>query len=275
MNPSITFIGGGNMASALLGGLLRNGWSRDDITVVEHHADQRRRIEESFGVATLASHEGASSGSKVVVWALKPQVLREVAVHCDGRMSGALHLSIAAGIETADLCAWLGTQRVVRAMPNTAAMVSSGVTGLCAAPGATDADKQLAERIVQATGVAFWVDNDERMNAVTAVSGSGPAYVFHFIEGLQKAAGSLGFDDALAKQLALRIVEGAVRQALGSNEPVATLRERVTSRGGTTAAALEVFDRHDAHGVIAQALRAAYARAGELASEFGRGGASR
>ena len=165
------------------------------------------------------------------------------------------------------------------APPRVASWVTnSRVRPLCAAPGATAADKLLAERIMQGTGVVFWVDNDERMNAVTAVtavSGSGPAYVFHFMEGLQKAANALGFDETRAKELAMRVVEGAVRQALGSSDALSTLRERVTSKGGTTAAALEVLDRRHTQGATMEALRAAYTRAGELAAELGRGGAAR
>ena len=275
MNESIVFIGGGNMASALIEGLLQDGWPRGGIAVIERNADQCARLAERFAIATFASYDAAGVEPRVVVWAVKPQVLQEVALQLAPSMPGALQISIAAGIETTDLCAWIGTQRVIRAMPNTAAMVRSGVTGLCAAPGATTDDKQLAERIMQGTGTVFWVDSDERMNAVTAVSGSGPAYVFHFMEGMQRAAHALGFDEGLAKELVLRVVEGAVRQALASSEPLATLRQRVTSKGGTTAAALAVFDRRDTQGAALEALQAAYARAGELAAEFGRGSPSR
>ena len=275
MNESIVFIGGGNMASALLEGLLQSGWPRDGVAVIERDADQCARLAKRFEVRSFASYDDAHVNPRVVVWAVKPQVLQAVALQLSHLMPGALHVSIAAGIETADLCFWFGTQRVVRAMPNTAAMVQSGVTGMCAAPGATAEDRLLAERIMQGTGIVFWVDSDERMDAVTAVSGSGPAYVFHFMEGLQRAASALGFDEALAKELTVRVVEGAVRQTLASREPLSTLRERVTSKGGTTAAALEVLDRRDTQGATMAALRAAYTRAGELAAELGRGGASR
>lgn len=269
MNEPITFIGGGNMASAMIAGLLQVGWSGEDITVIEREADQRKRLRDTFQVMTSDACDG-STHARVVVWAVKPQALREVADRWAPSMAGVLHISIAAGIETVDLCRWLGSERVIRAMPNTAAMVSSGVTGLCAAPGVTAGDKTLAERIVRGTGVFFWVDDDERMNAVTAVSGSGPAYAFHFMEGLQKAATALGFDDVRARELALRVVEGAVRQALASPEPLSVLRERVTSKGGTTAAALEVLDASDTQGATLRAIQAAYARAGQLASELGK-----
>lgn len=131
--------------------------------------------------------------ARVVVWAVKPDALQAVVIEAAAQMEGALHVSIAAGIATADLCCWLHSERVIRAMPNTAAMVSSAVTGLCTSPSVTASDRELAERVFAAIGVVFWVTDDERMNAVTAISGSGPAYAFHFIEGLQQAAEALGF----------------------------------------------------------------------------------
>jgi pyrroline-5-carboxylate reductase len=268
MNESITFIGGGNMASAMISGLLHGGWSDQEITVVERNADQRERLRDAFNIHATEACVGSTEGAQIVVWAVKPQALREVAMQSARSMAGGLHISIAAGIATMDLCQWFGSDRVIRAMPNTAAIVSSGVTGLFAAAGVSASDKALAERIFQGTGACFWVADDERMNAVTAVSGSGPAYAFHFMEGLQKAASALGFDEVRARELALLVVGGAVRQALATSEPLSVLKKRVTSKGGTTAAALEVLDRNDTQGTTVLAVQAAYARASQLALEL-------
>lgn len=274
MQETIAFIGGGNMASALIGGLLRDGWSNESIFVIDRNQDQRARLKTTYGVQAYSSYSQFQGRGSVTVWAVKPQGLHEIASQISHLMAGSLHISIAAGIGRPDLCTWLGTERVVRAMPNTAALVGAGVTGLCAAAGIDDDDRLLVERIVKGTGACFWVEDDERMNAVTAVSGSGPAYAFHFMEGLQDAARSLGFDDARAKDLAMRVVEGAVRQALATDEALSTLRQRVTSKGGTTAAAIDVLDRRGTKDATIEAVRAAFARAGQLAKELKSGDAS-
>ena len=164
-----------------------------------------------------------------------------------------------------------GLSRTVKASP-TAALVSAGVTGLFAADGAMDDDRALTERLLSSTGKLFWVDSDERMDAVTAVSGSGPAYVFHFLEGLQSAAQAVGFSSEQARELALLTAAGAVKQAIAEHESLATLRERVTSKGGTTNAALKVLDQKETQAAITAAVRAAYARAAEMADDFGRAG---
>lgn len=270
MAESIAFIGGGNMASAIIQGLVRGGWAAADLTVIERDEAQRARLANALGVRSFASCREWGDQANVVIWAVKPDALQEVATASAAQLHGALHISIAAGITTGDLCDWLHSKRVVRAMPNTATMVLCAVTGLCAAAGVTIDDRALAERLFGAVGVAFWVGDDARMNAVTAVSGSGPAYAFHFMEGLQAAAAAVGFEAAQCRELALRVVEGAVRQAIASEESLSTLRERVTSKGGTTAAALSVLDRHDTRAATVEAVLAAYARAVELASGLSR-----
>jgi pyrroline-5-carboxylate reductase len=269
VSTSTTFIGGGNMATALIKGLLENGRPPKEISVVELNEEARGRLHETFGVQACGSvDELPPDHSRVVVWAVKPQVLR-TAVRQAQALRSALHVSIAAGIRAASLCEWLGTQRVVRAMPNTAAMVNRSVTGLYAASDAVSADdRELIESLMTGIGGFFWVQNDESMDAVTAVSGSGPAYVFHFLEGLQAAAVNLGFDQAQARRLALLTFEGAVQQALQTEDSFSLLRERVTSKGGTTAAALEVFNAHKTNEVTIAAVNAAFKRAQELAHQL-------
>ena len=268
MAESIAFIGGGNMATAMVKGLLRSGWASADLTVIERDEAKRTAHAGAFDVRTFASLGESSDMARVVIWAVKPDALEAVATAAASQTQHALHISIAAGIATAQLCRWLQSGRAIRAMPNTAAMVSSAVTGLCAGSAVTAEDKGLAERVFGAIGAVFWVAGDERVDAVTAVSGSGPAYVFHFIEGLQQAASALGFEATQARELALRVVEGALRQAQASDEPLSTLRERVTSKGGTTAAALEVLDRYGTRAAMVIAVQAAYARAGEISVHF-------
>ncbi|MET3382035.1 pyrroline-5-carboxylate reductase [Variovorax paradoxus] len=271
MHTLIIFIGGGHMATAMVRGLLAGRWPATDISIVEPNEAQAAHLRQSLGVHVLQQLPDEPVGPHaVVLWAVKPQVLRGVVGGAAGRLKAALHISIAAGVNTASLCAWLESTRVVRAMPNTAAIVNSGVTGLFAAAAeVTASDRTLVERIVGGIGAFFWVSGDEAMDAVTAVSGSGPAYVFHFLEGLQAAAVQLGFEPAQAKRMALLTAEGAVRQALESDEALNVLRERVTSKGGTTAAALAIFDQHDAQGTTVAAALAAFQRAQQLAGSGG------
>lgn len=266
MRTPILFIGGGHMAMAMVRGLLSSQWPVSDISIVEPNEVRAAHLRQSLGVRVLGCLLDEPVGPDVVVlWAVKPQVLQDVATGASGRLKAALHISIAAGVNTASLCTWLESTRVVRAMPNTAAIVNSGVTGLLAAAAeVTPSDRALVEQVVGGIGAFFWVSSDEAMDAVTAVSGSGPAYVFHFLEGLEAAAIRQGFEPALARRMALLIAEGAVRQALQSDEPLHILRDRVTSKGGTTAAALAVFDRQGAQGTTVAAVEAAYQRAKEL-----------
>lgn len=265
----ITFIGGGNMASAIVGGMHAKSWPMQSISIVEPNAVAAEAIRTRFGVQVYTSaQELPMAKERLVVWAVKPQVLRSV-IHGAQGLQKALHLSIVAGVATSSLHAWLGTRRVVRTMPNTAAMVNSGVTGLYAEDASvSEQDRKLVESVVGGIGSFFWVQSDTAMDAVTAVSGSGPAYVFHFLEGLQAAAEGLGFSPDEARRIALLTAEGAVQQALASNDALSLLRERVTSKGGTTAAALNVYAERDLTQITAAAVNAAFARAQQLAVEL-------
>lgn len=261
--PTLAFIGGGQMASAMIAGLLRAGQRGSSILVIEPTPDRRDHLEQTFAVRTAARADAQLAAAELVVWAVKPQVLRQAIQEARMHLGTALHVSIAAGLPLKTLSQWLQSQRVVRAMPNTAALVGAGVTGMVAAEGVSEADRQLAAAVLAATGHCFWVESDERLDAVTAVSGSGPAYVFHFLEAFQAAAEAIGFDPATARDLVLRTAAGAVEQA-GLGEPFGDLRSRVTSRRGTTEAALAVLDARETPRAIVDAVRAAYARGGEL-----------
>lgn len=265
--PTLAFIGGGQMASALIAGLVRGGRPVASILVVEPLASQREHLEGTLGVRTAERPDERLAGADLVVWAVKPQVLRQALDEARDHLGDALHISIVAGLSLPTLCGWLNTGRVVRAMPNTAALVGAGVTGLVAAEGISEADKARAIQVLAAAGHSFWVESDERLDAVTAVSGSGPAYVFHFLEAFQLAAEAVGFDPHAARDLVLRTAAGAVEQArLG--EAFGMLRARVTSKRGTTETALAVLDERATPQALRDAVGAAYARAGELSREL-------
>jgi pyrroline-5-carboxylate reductase len=266
----ILFIGGGNMASALIGGMLQQGFRASEIRVVEVADEARKRMREQFGVAVAAGVDTAI-GEDVLVLAVKPQQMREVARGLQPHLRGQLVISIAAGIRTGDLSRWLGNHgRIVRAMPNTPALLRAGISGLFAAPQARPADLQSAQRILQAVGAVVLLDREEQLDGVTAVSGSGPAYVFYFIEALQQAAGELGFSPEQARSLALETFAGAAKLAAGSTDPVETLRARVTSKAGTTEAALKSMEAGEIKRRIVEAIHAAARRSKELGDEFGK-----
>ena len=268
----ITFIGGGNMASALIGGLLKQDWSPESITAVEIDAQARARLERESGVRTAADADAdaAAAGADCIVLAVKPQQLREVARGLAGTIGDALVISIAAGVRASDLARWLGGHaRLVRAMPNTPALVLAGMTGLYAASGVGAEDKKRAEAILGAAGRTVWVKNEGEIDAVTAISGSGPAYVFYFIEALQQAAAELGFAPETARELALQTFAGAVKLAAESPDDVATLRTKVTSKGGTTERAIAQFDADGVKAAIVRAARAAAERSRELGDALG------
>ena len=267
----IGFIGGGNMATALLGGLLAQGMPAEAMRVVEPSAPQREALQQRFGIAAFERADRAAlDGVDLVLLAVKPQHMREAIAALPPLSGEVLVVSIAAGIRARDLSRWLGGhQRVVRAMPNTPALVGKGITGLAALPGAGRADRAMAEQVLGAVGPTVWVDDESMLDAVTAVSGSGPAYVFLFIEALEQGALALGLDAAQARALALHTVAGAAQLALQSGEPPNTLRERVTSKGGTTAAALAVMEAGELRRLVADALAAAQRRSVELGDEFG------
>ncbi len=268
---NITFIGGGNMASALIGGMLQQGYSAAQIRVVEISAAGREKITRESGVTAVAQIADGISGSDVILLAVKPQQLSAMAQQLAPLLKDHLVISIAAGIRASDICRWLGGHAcVVRAMPNTPALVRAAVTGLYALPGVSAQQKQHAEAILAAVGSVLWLEREELLDALTAVSGSGPAYVFYFIEALQQAAVELGLDAAQARQLSLETFLGAARLASQSEEDAATLRARVTSKGGTTERALQSMEHDGVRSAIARAIHAAHERARAMGDEFGK-----
>jgi pyrroline-5-carboxylate reductase len=270
--PSIAFIGGGNMASAIIGGLVKQDVPAASFEVVEPFAEARDRLAHDFGIAAQAEATGALARCAVVVWAVKPQMFAQAARPVRGLADGnALHLSVAAGIPSDSISRWLGSQRVVRAMPNTPALVGQGMTGLFARAAVDSGGRKLVEQVLAATGDLLWVDAEGALDAVTAVSGSGPAYVFYFIEAMTEAGIELGLTPEQAHRLAVGTFTGASALASSAHEPPAVLRERVTSKGGTTHAAITALESADVKAKFKAAIRAAHQRAGELAEEFGRG----
>ena len=268
---NITFLGGGNMASALIGGLLNQGFPAGQLTVIEISAEGRARLEEKFAVRCYDAAQADALACDVLLLAVKPQQMRAACAPLLGHLDQQLLISIAAGLRLADLSRWLGGYgKLIRVMPNTPALIGAGVTGLFALPGVSEDEKRQAEQVMQAVGSTVWVDDESRMDAVTANSGSGPAYVFLFIEALQQAAGELGFTPQAARQLALDTVLGSARLAAQSADPASVLRERVTSKGGTTEAALRVMDERALKDIVTAAAAAACARSTELGDLLGK-----
>jgi len=268
---SIAFVGGGNMAASLVGGLLAAGMSPERIRVAEPDARRRAFLAERYGVETLADNARAVAGVEVVVLAVKPQVLASVARALAPALDHRpLVLSVAAGIRTDALQRWLGAGvPVVRAMPNTPALVGSGASGLYAPPEVGEALRERAESVMRAVGVVVWVDTEARMDAVTALSGSGPAYILRVMEAMEAAGVALGLTPEDARLLTLETAFGTAKLALESGEPVAELRRRVTSPGGTTEAALKVLEAGGLGGLFEAAMRAACERSRELADLLG------
>lgn len=265
----LAFIGGGNMASAIIGGLVKQGTPAHQILVVEPFEEARQRLHHQFGVPVLAAADTRLNDAGLVVWAVKPQTFKEAALEVRGFCPNALHLSVAAGIRSDSIAAWLGTERVVRAMPNTPALVGLGQTGLFARLAVTDTDKAWVTKVVSTTGALLWVNEEALLDAVTAISGSGPAYVFFFIEAMVEAGVKMGLSAEQATQLAIGTFEGASQLAKTAHEPPSVLRERVTSKGGTTYAALTSMQNAHVGELFQMALQAAQRRAHELGDEFG------
>jgi pyrroline-5-carboxylate reductase len=266
----ITFIGGGNMATALIGGLRKQGFSAAGIQVVDPVEETRARLTDTFGVRCAAAIDAAALNCEVLMLAVKPQVMKEALLPAAGRLTNQLVISIAAGLRLADIGRWLGGYpRLVRSMPNTPALIGAGITGLYAPPAVDHEDRATAEKILHAVGRTLWVEDEALMDVVTAVSGSGPAYVFYFIEALQNAGVSLGLPAETARLLAIETFLGAAKLAEASIDPVDQLRMRVTSKGGTTAAALEVFNDEALDAIIARGVEAAAARGRELCEILG------
>jgi pyrroline-5-carboxylate reductase len=264
----IVFVGAGNMAAALIGGMLQQGLNKSEVRVLDV-SDQARARFEAMGIAAHAQWV-PQVNADVVVFAVKPQHMKQavsaVSAHCGSK----LVISIAAGIRCVDIARWLaGHDRIVRVMPNTPALIGAGVSGLYATGGVNASDRQMAEQILSAAGKTLWCDREEMLDAVTAVSGSGPAYVFYFIEALEQAAKTLGLDAQAARLLAIETFLGAARLAADSPDEPAVLRAKVTSKGGTTESAINYMQRQDIKHHIVEAVRMAEQRAREMGESFG------
>ena len=289
LSPRIAFIGGGNMAQSLLSGLLASGYPAARLCATDPAEAQRAAVA-ALGVAALSDNALAVQDAEVVVLAVKPQVMRAVTTALlagpgadqDGRPDAERHpepatarkaplfISIAAGVPLASIAAWTGASAIVRAMPNTPALLQAGITGVFASPGVSDTGRALAERILGAAGKVVWVDNESDLDAVTAVSGSGPAYFFHLMEAMIEAGEALGLTPETALELTLETAYGAALMARRRDATPARLRQNVTSPGGTTERALALLDSAGVPAAVRAAVTGAAVRARELAEEFGR-----
>jgi pyrroline-5-carboxylate reductase len=256
----LAFIGGGNMASAILGGLLKQGLAASQVCVVEPFADTAAKLQSDWGVTVLPAASAALSQSDLVIWVVKPQVFKEAAAPVSQFTHKALHLSVAAGIRSDSIARWLHTERIVRSMPNTPALVGQGITGLFARAGVSAQDKQLIEQVLKSTGEWLWVKQESDLDVVTALSGSGPAYVFYFLEAMTEAGVHMGLTAEQSYHLAQATFGGATHLSRQSSE----------SKGGTTYAALTSMAEAKVKEAFIQAMLAAQRRAGELGDEFGK-----
>lgn len=268
----IAFIGGGNMARSLIGGLLADGLSPDTLRVAEPDAARREALATDFGVVVTESNAHAAQNADVVVLAVKPQIMRQVAVELAASIGDGdvLVLSIAAGLRAADLTRWLGGKAaVVRAMPNTPSLFRAGATGLFANDRVSESQRSMAESLMRAVGLTCWLDTEKELNAVTAVSGSGPAYFFLLMEMIENAGVELGLNPDTARLLTIETALGAARMALESEHDPQTLRRLVTSPGGTTEAAINSLEDADIRALMKHAVNAAARRADELGQQLG------
>ena len=269
MNQHIAFIGGGNMASALISGLLGKGLTAAQIDVVEPFEEARWKLQASFGIDAQAASSSVLQRADLVVWAVKPQTFKEAAGQARGHTAAALHLSVAAGITSSSIARWLGSERIVRAMPNTPALIGKGITGLFARAGVSASDRSLIDQVIASTGESLWLAEEAQLDGVTALSGSGPAYMFYFMEAMTDAGEQMGLPREQAYKLAVATFIGAGELARASSEPPEVLRQRVTSKGGTTHAAITSMDHSNIKNLFMQALHAAQIRAREMGDEFG------
>ena len=266
----IVFLGGGNMANALIGGMVKQGFVAGDIDVIDPGTEARARLAATYAVNCHESAKTVPAAPDILVLAVKPQQMKDAVAPLVGKLGNALVISIAAGLDMAALSRWLGGHRqIVRCMPNTPALIGAGITGLCALPEVSTEQRAAADRVLRAVGTTVWIDEEAKIDGVTAISGSGPAYVFLFIEALQQAAAELGFTPEQGRQLAIETVQGAAALAAQSTEPASTLRERVTSKGGTTEAALKVMAERGVREGIVAGCHAAAARGSELGKILG------
>ncbi|MCU7812597.1 MAG: pyrroline-5-carboxylate reductase [Candidatus Thiodiazotropha sp. (ex Notomyrtea botanica)] len=271
-SSKLTFVGGGNMATSLIAGLIADGYDSQLITVSDLDSEKLAQMAARFGIHPEPDNTKAIEDAGIVVLAVKPQVLESVARGLAETLQKTqpLVISIAAGVQETILRDWLGGDvTLVRSMPNTPAMIQSGATGLHAGPGVTDEQRDMAENILRAVGLTRWVDDEVQMDAVTAVSGSGPAYFFLIMEAMEAAAIEMGLDNETARLLVLQTALGASRMAMESSDSPATLREKVTSPGGTTERALDILEEGKLRELFAKALRGAQTRSQELSNMLG------
>ena len=268
-DTTIAFIGGGNMASAIIGGLLHQGLDASRIEIVEPWAEAREALRKNYGIEAQAEAGPALQRAGIVAWAVKPQTFQDAAAQAQAHTQQALHLSVAAGIRSDSIAQWLGSERIVRAMPNTPALVGKGMTGLFARAAVSAQERDLVEAVVATTGAHVWLGEESHLDAVTALSGSGPAYVFYFLEAMVQAGTGMGLTETQARQLAIGTFTGAAELASASTDPLELLRERVTSKGGTTYAALTSMETSGVKAAFVQAMQAAQTRAAALGDEFG------
>ena len=272
MGKHIAFMGGGNMATAIISGLLKRGWLPAQIDVVEPFEATRNKLKADLGVHAQAVCGPFLHQAALVVWAVKPQSFAEAAAQARPHLNGAeeaLHLSVAAGIPSQSIAHWLGSERVVRSMPNTPALIGKGIAGLYARPAVTADDRQLVQGVMDCTGQWLWLEQEAQLDAVTAISGSGPAYVFYFLEAMTEAGAQMGLRREQAYQLAIATFSGAAELARTSTDSAEVLRQKVTSKGGTTYAAMTSMDESRINTLFIKALHAAGQRAAELGAEFG------
>jgi len=266
---NISFIGGGNMARAIIGGLKNNGFNTSAMTVIELDAEKRTQLAAEFGVQTSDNYVDIGNTS-VIILAVKPQQLRDVCAQLQPSLSAQLVISIAAGIRSADISRWLGDyQAIVRVMPNTPAQIQAGISALYANANVSQAQREQATTILAAVGKTLWLDNEAKMDAVTAISGSGPAYVFYLIEALQDAAIALGLKPEDARILALQTFAGASSLAAQSDEDIKTLRAQVTSKGGTTEQGILALEAANIKNTIMNAAKAAAEKSVLLGNQLG------
>lgn len=268
----IGFIGGGNMARSLIGGLVQKGCPPGHIRVADPSPEQRALLAQRFGVKTTAENREAADGAGVLVFAVKPQMFRAAAISLASQVTQGrpLVISVAAGIATPYIVRWLGGHMtVVRVMPNTPALIGAGAAGLYATPAVSADQRGIAAALLEAVGTALWIEDESLMDVVTALSGSGPAYFFLLTELMESAARELGLPPDAARHLALQTAYGAARMALESGQAPAELRKQVTSAGGTTAAAVKVFEDAGLGAIVLRALTAARDRGREMSREAG------
>jgi pyrroline-5-carboxylate reductase len=271
-NVKITFIGGGNMATSLIGGLIADDYKSQAITVSDPELDKLSQLAARYGIATEPDNKLAVAQAEIVVLAIKPQIMESVARDLAPALqqNSPLVISIAAGITVSVLSDWLGADLpLVRSMPNTPAMIQSGATGLYAGATVNENQRNQAESILRAVGMTRWVEDESLIDAITAVSGSGPAYFFLVMEAMEEAAKSLGLDEESARLLTLQTALGAARMAIESSDSPALLRQKVTSPGGTTERALGILEAGGLRTLFNDALQGAAERSRELSDLLG------